>query len=61
MESLPRELKEVILAILPMPDKRNLIRCNTELNKMNIKLYEDEFLKMIWTTEFLDYDKYPKG
>ena len=60
MELLPTELNGLILAILPMPDKRNLIRCNMELNKINIKWYEDEFLKMIWTTEFLDYDKYQK-
>ena len=47
MESLPRELKEIIIAILPMPDRRNLIRCDSELNKINIKCYEDKFLKMI--------------
>ena len=60
MDSLPMELNEAILAILLMPDKRNLIRCNTELNKINIKWYEEEFLKMISNTKFLCYDKDPK-
>ena len=53
MESLPHELKEIILAILPMPDKRNLIRCTKELGGINIKCYEDEFIKMIPNTRFL--------
>ena len=60
MELLPCELKKVILSILPMPDKRNLIRCNTELNKFNIKWYEDEFLKTIWNTKFLCDNIHPR-
>ena len=60
MESLPRELKEIILAILPIPDKRNLTRCNSMLNKINIRLYQDEFIKMICNTKFLCDDRDPK-
>ena len=57
MESLLWELKKNIVAILPMPDKRNLIRCNKEFNKIEIKKYEEEFIEMIYNTKFFVYTR----
>ena len=56
MELLPLDIKRIIVDILSMPDKRNYIRCTKELNKIKIKQYEDEFIKMIHETYYLVYN-----
>ena len=56
MELLPLDIKRLIVNILPMPDKRNFIRCTTELNRIKINQYENDFIKMVQDTYYLVYD-----
>ena len=55
MNLLPKELLLIILSLLPIPDKRNLIRCTKQLNKFKDKMEEDkkDFLKMINDTGYI--------
>lgn len=47
MEHLISDIVSIILDILPMPDKRNFIRCNKRFNQIDIVVYEKEFSKKI--------------
>jgi hypothetical protein len=53
MDLLPKEIIMVILEELPITGKRNLIRCNKELNKFSIEKYENQFMKMINDENYL--------
>ena len=55
MELLPLDIKRIIVNILLMPDKRNFIRCTTELNRIKINQYENDFIKMVQNTYYLVY------
>ena len=46
---LPKDITDIIFSILPITDKRNLIRCNQELNlKTNLMmLYEKQFMAQV--------------
>lgn len=67
MEYLPSELLNEIFMLLPMPDKRNFIRCNKWCNELcyrfDIKKYEKQFIdnivgKQILSGPITDLEKY---
>ena len=51
MEILTQDALKLILDILPMPDKRNLLRCTTWTNKLNnlLPLYEKQFYDLTYS------------
>ena len=55
MNLLPTELQLIIISQLPIPDKRNFIRCTKQLNmlKDEICIYEPQFLGIINNTLYL--------
>ena len=55
MEMLPKEIILLILEELPITGKRNLIRCNKELNKLRnfMNEYEKIFNEMINEINYL--------
>ena len=58
MELLPLDIKRIIIDILPIPDKRNLIRCCKSFNQLYylMKSYEIEFEKLLNVTKFVSYN-----
>ena len=58
MELLLLDIKRIIVDILPMPDKRNLIRSCKNFNQLNylMKLYETEFVELLNVNKFV-YDR----
>ena len=55
MELLLLDINRIIVDILPMPDKRNLIRCCKYFNQLYplMKMYETEFAELLNTTKFV--------
>ena len=55
MELLPLDIKRITINKLPIPDKRNLIRCCKSFNQLYylMKSYEIEFEELLNVTKFV--------
>ena len=58
MELLPSDIKKIIIDILPIPDKRNLIRSCKYFNNLHylIKSYETKFVELLHVTKFVSIE-----
>ena len=63
MDILPTDIILILLDVLPMCDKRNLIRCTVQFNKLTFLMqqYQSKFLKsmaFVWNISLTSLEKY---